>query len=178
MGKDELTGVGPEYLRRDNLTPIQQSTDGSDQKKQWWNREGKEKFAMKTILLVDDDEAFLKAQAQVLTKAGFNLILAENGASALEIFKTQPIDIVITDIIMPEIEGLETIQKMRQMNRNVKIIAISGGGRNTPDDYLVLARKLGALKSLSNPYTATELLNLIEELLQDAPLKAPASPKQ
>lgn len=159
--------IFPSELPRDiSKAMLNNPTNGSEPK-QWWNREGKDKFAMKTILLVDDDEAFRKAQAQVLEKAGFTVVLAENGSVALDIFKEQPVDLVITDIIMPEIEGLETIQKMRQLNRKVKIIAISGGGRNTPDDYLVLARKLGALKSLSKPYTATELLNTIEELLQD-----------
>ena len=132
---------------------------------EWWQRAHKKDFGMKTILLVDDDETFRKAQAKVLERAGFKVVLAENGLKALEAFQESHVDMVITDIIMPEIEGLETIQKLRQINRNVKIIAISGGGRNTPDDYLILARKLGAMRSLSKPYTATELLAAIDELM-------------
>ena len=132
---------------------------------EWWQRAHKTDFGMKTILLVDDDETFRKAQAKVLERAGFKVVLAENGLKALEAFQESHVDMVITDIIMPEIKGLETIQKLRQINRNVKIIAISGGGRNTPDDYLILARKLGAMRSLSKPYTATELLAAIDELM-------------
>jgi len=120
---------------------------------------------MKRILIVDDDEALRLLMCQVLVRAGYEVQAAESGAVALKLFRQQPADLVITDIIMPEMEGLETIIEFLKQRPKLKILAISGGGRFGADDYLPIAGALGAALTLAKPFSLEELENAVRSLL-------------
>ena len=120
---------------------------------------------MPRILLVEDDASFRESMHKVLTRAGHEVQAAGNGRAALQQFDTESVDLVITDIVMPEQEGLETIIRLRRENPGVKIIAISGGGTINAVDYLRTAKKLGALATLAKPFSRQEILSAIDQVL-------------
>jgi len=90
---------------------------------------------------------------------------AADGIEGLEIYRQEPTDLVITDLIMPEKEGIETIIELKRDFPEVKIIAMSGGGRIEPESYLNIAQKLGALQTLTKPFDRKELLEAVHNLL-------------
>lgn len=117
------------------------------------------------ILVIEDDNSFRNVLVTMLERAGYEVMQAENGTQALKYCEAQKPDLVLTDIIMPDKEGLETIQELLGICPNLKIIAMSGGGRFGPNSYLPLAEKLGAKKTLQKPFMRDELLSSIEEVL-------------
>ena len=121
---------------------------------------------MTEILLIDDDAGFREMLHEMLEREGLTVYSAADGAEGIKIFKKEKIDLVITDIIMPEKEGLETILELRKDAPQVKIIAISGGGRSQPGDYLRTAKYFGAFKTLSKPFSKLEILEAIDEVLK------------
>ena len=90
---------------------------------------------------------------------------AENGVQAVNQYCAETIDVVITDIVMPEKEGIETIMELRHINSQVRIIAISGGGRINPDDYLNWAKRFGVNHTFTKPVKRDLLLEAISELM-------------
>jgi DNA-binding response OmpR family regulator len=120
---------------------------------------------MAKILLVDDNDDFREQSSQLLRLAGYMVTTAVNGNEALRLVQDDVFDLVITDLIMPEKEGIETIVKMRKQIPTLKIIAISGGGLIAPENYLVLARKLGAAQTLAKPFSGEELLGAVASVL-------------
>ncbi len=120
---------------------------------------------MARILVVDDDTEIRELLRQFLDRAGYEVLVASDGNAALNIHRATPVDLMITDIVMPEREGLETIMEIRHHSPSVKIIAISGGGRVGANEYLNVARVLGAQKTLSKPFELGELLSTIRDLL-------------
>lgn len=120
---------------------------------------------MAQVLVVDDDESLRRFIRQVLEREGHAVDEAENGARAIERIAQGRVDLVITDLIMPEKEGIETIMEVRQRNPEVRIIAMSGGGRLGPDSYLDTAQRLGADRSLAKPFQRHMLVNLVSEVL-------------
>ena len=120
---------------------------------------------MKRILLVDDNESFRRPLAETLQRAGYEVESVGDGSTALKLFGQTPYDLVITDLIMPGKEGLETIVELRRLEPDLKIIAISGGGRISPQDYLPMARQLGAAVAMAKPFTAQEILEAVAKLL-------------
>ncbi len=123
---------------------------------------------MKTILLVDDDEPFAVMIHKTLTLLGYAVIRARNGNEALQLYSPQTVDLVLTDLIMPDKEGLELITELRRAHPTVKIIAMSGGGRNTPEEYLPIARLFGAMTTLAKPFHQDELAKALREGLAAA----------
>ena len=81
-------------------------------------------------------------------------------------FRRSNADVVITDIIMPEKEGLETIREMRRIKQDLKIIAMSGGGKVSADNYLEIAKIFGASRVISKPFTKSEMVSAVRELLE------------
>jgi CheY-like chemotaxis protein len=126
------------------------------------------KIDMARILLVDDDEQFRKMLHKALERAGYEVQDAQNGDAALEMYRQCPSDLIITDLVMPEKEGIETIVELRRLNPAVKIIAISGGGRMNPATTLAMAQKLGARRTLAKPFAPHELLDTISQVLAAA----------
>jgi len=116
------------------------------------------------ILLIDDEENFRCVIKQVLVNAGFEVVEAANGAQGIQYFYEKPADMIITDIIMPEKEGIETIIELKNAFPKVKLIAMSGGGWYGTDIDFDMAKKLGA-KTLDKPFALQELLDVVHELL-------------
>lgn len=120
---------------------------------------------MPSILIIDDDAQILKMLRQILERESYDVTEAFNGKQGLRLYRENPTDLVITDIIMPEKEGIEIIIELKRDYPDVKIIAISGGGRINPEDYLDIAKKLGAHRIFTKPVERKELLNAVRELL-------------
>ena len=116
-----------------------------------------------SILLIDDDVAGAQGMAKLLRRHGYTVLLAGNGVAALRWIAKEPIGLVITDIFMDEMDGLETIMKLRQRHVEVPIVAISGGSPSIPMDCLVLARSMGAASVLHKPVQIGMLLDVIAQ---------------
>ncbi len=121
---------------------------------------------MKSVLIIEDDEFVQSMLKQTFERAGYEVATASNGRIGLQLYHCKPFDVVITDLIMPEMEGIETISSLRKGNPDVKVIAISGGGRNNPEDYLELAQKLGAQKTFTKPVDRQKLLAAVKKLVE------------
>jgi len=119
------------------------------------------------ILLVDDDDDFRKMLHKMIERAGYAVQDASNGKLALDLYREHPCDLILTDLVMPEKEGLETIAELRRFNPHIKIIAMSGGGGSGPRGYLDLAKKMGAKRTLAKPFSHQEILDAITEVLAD-----------
>jgi DNA-binding NtrC family response regulator len=111
-----------------------------------------------SVLIIEDDEFVKNMLKQTFKRAGYDVATAPNGRIGIQLYQSKPFDVVITDLIMPEMEGIETMMRLRKLDPGVKVIAISGGGRNRPDEYLHLAAKLGALSTFKKPVDRTALL--------------------
>lgn len=126
---------------------------------------------MSKILVLDDEPSILLMIKKMLEKAGYEVIVASNGKEGMQLFERDKPDMVITDIIMPEKEGLETIFELRRMHPDLKIIAISGGGRISPDGYLPGAKLLGANMVFQKPLVQKDFLAAVASLLDDPKTK-------
>jgi CheY-like chemotaxis protein len=120
---------------------------------------------MAHILIIDDDHQFRTMLCQLIERNGHKVTEASGGEEGIRLYRKNPADLVITDIIMPGKDGIETIQELKKDFPHIKIIAISGGGRLGPKDYLHLAKMLGAQRILSKPIELANLSKAIEELL-------------
>jgi len=120
------------------------------------------------ILVVDDDEAIRQGYSQLLSLSGYEVSIATNGATARLQFDRQAFDLVITDILMPGEDGLTLILSLKAYKEDVKIIAISGGGRSKNQGLLEIARTLGATQILQKPITGDTLLNTVQQVLSEA----------
>ena len=119
---------------------------------------------MASILIIDDDPQILVMLGQILEREGHEVVEASNGKEGLKLYRENPTDLVITDLIMPEKEGIETIMELRRHFPDVKIIAISGGGQIDAEQYLSMAQKLGVEKTFAKPVVRAELLKVLREL--------------
>jgi CheY-like chemotaxis protein len=119
---------------------------------------------MTDVLVIDDDNEVREFLEKLLTRRNYSVTTASNGHIAMTKLASQSFAVVITDIVMPDMEGLETIKRIRQTNANMPIIAISGGGSNQVD-YLKFAEKFGANAVLAKPFDPAELLTIVARLL-------------
>lgn len=117
------------------------------------------------VVLVDDDRRFRRATARLLEDADYHVIECENGVEGFKAVEAALPDLVITDIVMPEMEGLELTLSLRRNFPDLVIIAISGGGRNVPSQYLKMAGSMGATAVLEKPFEPEHLLDLISSSL-------------
>lgn len=121
---------------------------------------------MARILIIDDDPLVRQVLRDWLEPRGYEVVEAENGNVGLKLFKEKPAELVITDIVMPDKEGIETIRELRRDFPEVKIIAVSGGGQLMPGaTCLTLAEGLGVERTLAKPVNFTELSETVRELL-------------
>ena len=120
---------------------------------------------MTTILVVDDHKELRAVVRRVLTEAGHEVAEAEDGDAALAAFRAHLPALVITDIVMPEKTGIEIIATMKREHPEVKVLAISGGGRAHVMDFLAIARKAGADAAMEKPFRKSDLLARVAELL-------------
>jgi CheY-like chemotaxis protein len=118
------------------------------------------------ILMIDDDDDFRDMLRRVLERVGYKVTEANNGRKGIEHVRTAPTDLIITDLLMPEQEGLETIRQLRQEFPAIKILVISGSGRIGTLDFLRVAEQFGASRSLRKPIDFQELRDTVRELLE------------
>jgi len=116
------------------------------------------------ILIVDDEPDVRRSLRKRLEKVGHCVVEAADGRAAAEQARTTPPDLVITDIIMPDTDGIETIATLRQNAPHLRILAISGGGRTGRTDFLQYARKLGADDILAKPFSSDTLHAKVDAL--------------
>jgi CheY-like chemotaxis protein len=120
---------------------------------------------MARILLIDDDDSVRTMLRKTLAHFGHTVIETRNGQEGLKLSLHANADLVITDIVMPEKDGLEVLMELRKKHPSAKIIAISGGGRQSAMDYLQVAKLLGAAKILDKPFSSEVLMEAVNELL-------------
>lgn len=120
---------------------------------------------MARILLVDDDPDLCFVLKRLLERHGHDTSAAPNGKEALQSLGESPFDIVITDLLMPEMDGIELIMTVRMKYPQLKVIAISGGGRLSPEHYLKMARLMKVSHIFQKPVKAADLLTAINDLL-------------
>ena len=123
---------------------------------------------MSTILIIEDDTDLRRMLVKLLQREDFRVFEAGTGLEALQILDYFIPDLVFTDIIMPDQDGIGTINELKKRYPEIKIIAISGGGRIVPDEYVYLAKQLGAHCALTKPFTPQEIVEAVRELLSDA----------
>lgn len=123
---------------------------------------------MTRILIVDDDLDVLAALSSVISARGYVVITTPDGREALRIHQNTPADIIITDILMPQIDGIELIRALRERDPNIKLIAISGGGWAEPSQFLTMAARFGATATFSKPLPWDALLETLATLTANA----------
>lgn len=116
---------------------------------------------MALLLLIDDDDDFRPMLTRTLEKLGHCVVQLRDGQEATALYARVHPDAVITDLVMPGQEGIETIFSLRAMNPNVRIIAMSGGGRVSANSYLRIANAIGAQRILAKPFSTDELLSAL-----------------
>jgi DNA-binding response OmpR family regulator len=121
---------------------------------------------MPGILIVEDNRELREMLKESLTRKRFTVQEAENGKDAIIHFKPGVTDLVVTDLIMPEEDGLKVIMTLREIKPSIKVIAISGGGKAGPASYLNMAKALGADAIYYKPFSVNEMIGKIEELLK------------
>ena len=118
------------------------------------------------ILLIDDDSQFRGMLRQVLGREGYEVVEARDGREGIARYRSTPTDLIITDILMPEQEGLQTIRELRHEFPGVKIIAVPGGGSVGTLKSLRIAKLLGAQRTLWKPFDLAELRQAIRDVLK------------
>jgi DNA-binding response OmpR family regulator len=122
-----------------------------------------------SVLLIDDDAELLRQMGAAFAMGGYQVRMAADGAIGLAALKAAPAQLVVTDIIMPVREGVETILAVKAVDPTIKVIAISGGYRVGPADFLTLARHVGADDVLAKPFRPSVLLAAANRLLAPGP---------
>ncbi len=122
---------------------------------------------MHSILVIDDEQPFREAMRFTLEEEGYAVVDAENGRVGIDIYRQSPTDLIITDIVMPEYEGMETILALKREFPEVRIIAMSGRQQTGPASFLGMAEKLGAGHTLTKPFRRAELLSAVRNSLDE-----------
>jgi CheY-like chemotaxis protein len=120
---------------------------------------------MAQILIIDDEAPFRTMLREVLEGQGYHVLEAANGLKSLKIQSETPSDLIVIDILMPEMEGLETIMEFRRQWPDTKIVAISGGSKKIDFDILDVAKRLGATDTLQKPFSLVQILKSIRKSL-------------
>lgn len=120
---------------------------------------------MAKVLVIEDEEQVRDIIRQTLERAGHEVFEAADGEEGIEAYRANKVDLVITDILMPKKGGLVTILELRQENPDLKIIAMSGGGRSGKLNFLSTAKTFPGVKTFRKPFRKTEFLAVVDELL-------------
>ena len=122
---------------------------------------------MSTILVVDDEQPVCDMIKDMLEPAGYTITATQSANEAISLFNECPLDMIITDMVMPEKTGIDLIMKIREKSPDVKILAISGGGGiNGRFDYLAVAELVGAESILKKPFTMGQLRERVKTMMQ------------
>ncbi len=122
---------------------------------------------MANILIADDQETIRQMLKSLFEQYTYTVSVAANGKEALNLFRSQTFDLVITDIIMPDMEGIETIRELKKLDPKIKIIAMSGGGTVRAMEYLRMAGMLGALRTIEKPFDVRKMLEAVRLCLDE-----------
>ncbi len=123
---------------------------------------------MANILIIDDDVQIQILLKRLLENLEYEVRVARDGNAGMRLYREEEADLVITDLIMPGKEGIETISELRKSFPEVKIIAISGGGRIGPENYLSMAKSLGVQRTFCKPFELEEMITAVQELIGTA----------
>ncbi len=121
---------------------------------------------MTKILIIEDNALSQHTLRRILQSAGYDVVTADNGREGLAAFNKEHPDLIVSDIIMPEKEGIETIMEILRDHPHTKIIAISGGGRMGNTDFLQIAKKLGACDAIAKPFDPEDLIERVQSCLK------------
>ena len=124
---------------------------------------------MARILIIDDEPQIRSMLTLMLEREGYEVVEASDGVAGIKIYRQSPVDLIITDLIMPNKDGIGMIIDLKKEFPDVKIIAMSGGGLNKPDGYLKGGKKLGAACTLTKPIDREEMLRAVRETLRNSP---------
>ena len=130
------------------------------------NDETKRKSRVR-VLVIDDNDLVRKTLRRALEDADFEVVEAADGAEGISSYEAEPFDVVVTDLVMPVKEGIETIIELRRTDPEVRIVAISGASRIAGHEYLNVAKKFGADRVLPKPFRSKALLEVVRDLLPD-----------
>jgi DNA-binding NtrC family response regulator len=119
---------------------------------------------MSGILIVDDEADIREMLEIMLEREGYETVTASNGEEAVKEAGKRKFDLIITDVVMPEMDGITEIQEILKQQPEMKVIAMSGGGAIPPETYLEMIKKLGAEKTFTKPLQRTEFLKAVKEL--------------
>ncbi len=119
-----------------------------------------------TILVVDDEADITSSLQERLMIEGYHVCTASDGRKGLNLYDTQHVDLVITDVLMPELDGLEVVRSLRRLSPTLPIIAMSGGG-DRDLDFLVEAKEFGATRTIVKPFQLGELVVMVNDLLDN-----------
>ena len=130
---------------------------------------------MARILIIDDESQIRSMLRLMLERVGYEIAEAPDGIEGIRQYRENPVDLIITDLIMPNKDGIGMIIDLKKEFPKVKIIAMSGGGVNRPEGYLDGAKKLGATRTLTKPIDREEMLKAVKETLNDTMAPAESS---
>jgi DNA-binding NtrC family response regulator len=120
----------------------------------------------KRILIIDDEPTALDLLQRILSAEGYEVVLATNGREGVERFQQYPCDLVVTDMVMPEKDGLQTILDLRLDAPDLPVVAISGGGAISKERYLAVAGYLERVETLAKPFAVQALIDVVKKLLE------------
>lgn len=120
---------------------------------------------MKQILVIEDDKVLRETICEILLNDEYKISEAFNGEMGIQMIENETYDLVITDILMPQKDGLEVIMSLKKSGISTKIIAISGGGRVLAKDYLNIAKKFGCDEVIEKPFEINELIEKVKKVL-------------
>ena len=124
---------------------------------------------MERILIIDDEQQIRSMLRLMLERDGYEVLEAPDGIAGIEAYRQKPADLIITDLIMPNKDGIGMIIELQKEFPDVKIIAMSGGGLNKPDGYLKGAKKLGAACTLTKPIDREKMLRAVKNIIKGNP---------
>jgi YesN/AraC family two-component response regulator len=128
---------------------------------------------MERILIIDDEPQIRSMIRLILEREGYAVMEASDGIEGIRVFRERPADLVITDLIMPNKDGIGMIIEIKREFPKVKIVAMSGGGLNRPEGYLRGAQRLGAACTLSKPINRQEILRAVKDTLKGSSNASP-----
>ncbi len=120
---------------------------------------------MAQVLIIDDDRGIRQLLRRIIESRGHVAVEADTGRTGVDAFQQQSFDLVLTDIVMPDMDGNQTIVHLRKLNPSIKIIAVSGGGRARNLTPLQLAKQFGADRILEKPFRRDDVLRTLDEML-------------
>lgn len=121
---------------------------------------------MSTILIIDDDEQFNLMMKTALEAKGYEVETASNGRDAKVLYQNKKYDVIVTDIIMPDVDGYEVILDLRRMGMGDRTIAVSAGGRTAADDYLITVKHFDVAATFNKPFELQPFREKIEEIIK------------